>query len=130
MNRGASKRARPVDAIETFATVRPATEAAAAEGFLLALSTSCRKHQQTKHAKRKGTESWCNEEADIPDGCAEAISTLRKILPKVEQAVQALPVSVTDIGHMCDFYTSCLSGVFCPHAPHLFFLGQGATEST
>jgi hypothetical protein len=117
----------------------PATAPAEDESLLLHLSECCHRHQVSHHSKKDSTASvWCeHDEEQIPEGCREAIDMLRKILPKVElksMSIHRVPGQkrgppARDVAHMCDFYTSALNGVFCPHAPHLFLLGKGATES-
>ena len=120
--------------------IAPAAAPAEDESLLLLLSECCHRHQVSHHNKKGSNAAvWCqDDEEQVPDGCREAIDTLRKILPKVElksMSIQREPGQKTrgpparDVAHMCDFYTSALNGVFCPHAPHLFLLGKGATES-
>lgn len=116
------------------AAVTPAED----ESLLLRLSECCQRHQVSHHNKKDSSSAsvWCqDDEEQVPDGCREAIDMLRKILPKVEiKSIHREPGQkkgplARDVAHMCDFYTSALNGVFCPHAPHLFLLGKGATES-
>jgi hypothetical protein len=118
----------------------PAVAPAEDESLLLRLSECCHRHQVSHHSKKDSASAavWCQEdEEQVPDGCREAIDMLRKILPKVElksmsihrEPGQKRGPPARDVAHMCDFYTSALNGVFCPHAPHLFLLGKGGTES-
>jgi hypothetical protein len=156
MNHREAKRRRPTSALalqvdvhgngnDELAVTAPATATATAvapaedESLLLQLSECCHRHQVSLHAKKESTASvWCqDDEEQVPQGCRLAIDMLRKILPKVElksMSIHRAPGQkrgppARDVAHMCDFYTSVLNGVFCPHAPHLFLLGKGATES-
>lgn len=135
--------------------------------LLLQLSQSCNKHQEwhNKQAKKTGSSndnnnadkyhhSCCAEqEEEAPVYCREALTVLRRVLPKVEHKYRASESSsetplvaadeqepgkqhhrqhkgpaVQDVGHICDFYSNVLEGGFCPHAPHLFRSGQEGTE--
>jgi hypothetical protein len=119
----------------------PAVAPAEDESLLLRLSECCHRHQVSHHNKKDSNAAiWCqDDEEQVPDGCRDAIDMLRKILPKVELKSMSIHREAgqnrgrgppaRDVAHMCDFYTSALNGVFCPHAPHLFLLGKGATES-
>jgi hypothetical protein len=68
-------------------------------------------------------------EEEVPRYCQESLQSLRVIVPKVERNYPPRETSATELHHLCDFYQDVLSGGFCPHAPHLFLLGKGATES-
>jgi hypothetical protein len=128
----------------------PVAAPAEEESLLLVLSECCHRHQVSHHNKKDSSSAtaasnWCqDDEEQVPDGCREAIDMLRKILPKVELKSMSIDryhhreqpggqkqrgPPARDVAHMCDFYTSALNGVFCPHAPHLFLLGKGGTES-
>ena len=107
-----------------------------APSLLVALSESCRKHGASAHASNHQNRDGCAAMLDdVPPGCREALTSLRTVLPKVEQAYPShhhhhasttTTTTVQDLAHMCDFYNDVLSGGFCPHAPHLFL---GACES-
>lgn len=132
---------------EATGNAAPAVASAEDESLLLRLSECCHRHQVSHHNHKKDHSSnanaavWCqDDEEQVPDGCRDAIDMLRKILPKVELKSMAIQhrepgqkkgrgPPARDVAHMCAFYTSALNGVFCPHAPHLFLLGKGATES-
>jgi hypothetical protein len=114
----------------------PAVAAPVDASLLLELSGCCHRHLVAHHAKKESAATvWCDDEEQIPEGCRVAITSLRQILPKVEAKHtyrapgQKKGPAARDVAHMCDFYTSVLGGVFCPHAQHLFLLGKGATES-
>jgi hypothetical protein len=123
-------------------TAAPVVAPAEKDSLLHVLSECCHRHQASYHNKKDSNSAvWCqDDEEEVPDGCRDAIDMLRKILPKVELKSMSIVHSepgqkkgrgppARDVAHMCDFYTSALNGVFCPHAPHLFLLGKGATES-
>lgn len=112
----------------------------ATKSILVTLSDNCRKHQLSgQHHHHKNcyvAECW----NDVPKYCQEALETLKRILPKVEQTIQVCDGSASntnkptinklvDLGHMCDFYNDVLVGGFCPNALYLFDLGKGAIES-
>lgn len=101
-----------------------------ATSILLTLSENCRKHQMKgKQYHSKDCVPIANWN-DLPEYCQCALDTLRRTLPKVEQAIHdSVTLKTDDLQHLCDFYKDLVEGGFCSHALHLFDLGKGAVES-
>ena len=96
--------------------------------MLLQLSGSCARHR-SRHEKGRISAHPNDVEGEVPKFCQDVINTLRKVMPKVEQAYRASTnPRVEDIGHICDFFEQVIEGGFCPHAPHLLRLGKRVND--
>jgi hypothetical protein len=103
--------------------------------LLVLLSDNCRKHKISGNTHHECNNILTEEWDDVPGYCQEALTALKRILPRVEHRIPIgnnvkVSSSVSDLGHLCDFYNDVIRGGFCPHALHLFDLGKGAVEGT
>jgi len=93
------------------------------DSLISQLFASCTKHRLYHDV------SGADEDNGVPDRCQSILTSLRKILPKVEEAYHSKKKPrAEDVGHMCEFYVQVMEGNFCPNAPHLFRLGKGGTQ--
>jgi hypothetical protein len=112
--------------------------------LLIILSDNCRKHSINGNTHHESNHVLSEEWDNVPLFCQEALTTLKRILPRVENRIliiennnnnnnnsndtKMISSNVSDLGHLCDFYNDVILGGFCPHALHLFDLGKGAIE--
>jgi len=89
--------------------------------FLHKLSDCCAQHAESHTPKPVRP---LTEHDEMPEKCQKDMSSLCKILPRVEDAVDKNP-HPSYIPHLCDFYQSVIQGRFCPHAPLLLEWGKG-----
>lgn len=94
--------------------------------FLLKLSDCCAQHAESHPAKPLQP---LTEQDEIPERCQREMSSLCKILPRVEDtySIDKNP-HPSYLTHLCDFYQSVIQGRFCPHAPLLLDWGKNGTE--
>lgn len=105
---------------------------ASSSTLILMLAKSCKKHNE-QHEKQGHVEDYvCHAEENqkIPPGCLKSLTSLGRIIPKVEKAYRATSDPKTaDIYHLCDFYLSVVQRSFCPSALKLFEFGQNPANS-
>lgn len=96
--------------------------------LIVMLAKGCKKHRE-QHEK-EGDIHLLSDETQIPGSCVKALSSLSRILPKVEQAYCASSTPKPgDIENLCDFYLSVVQRNFCPAALKLFDHGRKPVES-
>lgn len=85
------------------------------QSVLIQLSNGCESHRSAFHDSSHGD----NGESEI---CSKVLASLRtSIIPKVEEKYSPLQRPfASEVGSLCDFYCSALTGHFCPNAPTLF----------